>query len=185
MRDRLSQRPRIDVPKSHWDYVADALAFLGVLGSVWLLLALWTDLPSGLPGGTLTDVGSSAAGRRWGGTLPLSTAIIIYVMFRLLTRVPHYYNYPWPVTPENASIQYRLFRSMVFWLGAVIVWMLLLIAWSQLNGSVEQSGWFAGGLILGSIFLIHLVLGIFIYRAYQHRHGERSDDRDRAVSSQP
>lgn len=182
MRDNLSQRPKIEVPKTHWDYVADALAILGALGAAWLLLITWVPLPDDFPYTLLPGGEPVAVDDRWIVTLPLSMAIVNYVMLRLMTRIPYYFNYPWPITPENAVIQYRLSRSMVFWLNAIVVWMLLLIVWSQIRVSLGQTDSFPVVLVVGSLVLIHVVLGLFIYRAYQNRHGDRAGGRERPSS---
>lgn len=185
MRDNLSQRPKIDVPKTHWDYVADALAVLGAIGSAWLLVNIWAPLTGDLPDVLVPGGEPISLDDRWIATLPLSMVTVNYVLLRMLARVPHYFNYPWPITPENAALQYRFFRSMVFWLNVIVVWMLLLIVWSQIRVSLGQTDSFPIVLVIGSLLLIHAVLGIFIYRAYRNRHGDRADARDRPSSDHP
>lgn len=177
MRDNLSQRPKIDVPKTHWDYVADALAIVGIFLSLLILFVTWTALPEQVPRAILASGEPIAWGDRWTATLPLGMAVVNYVILRLMARVPHYFNYPWPITRENAAIQYRLSRSMVLWLNAIVVWMLLIIAWSQTRVALGAADRFPAMLILGFLVLIHVVLGVFIYRAYQHRHGDSCERR--------
>jgi hypothetical protein len=48
--------------------------------------------------------------------------LALYLGLSVLTRFPHRYNYPWPITPDNAERQYRLARVFLTVLKAELVW---------------------------------------------------------------
>jgi hypothetical protein len=66
-------------------------------------------------------------------TLPL-VSIGLVVLLTVLSRFPHLYNYPWPITAENAPHQYALARLLLRWMTLEIVWM-----FCGLQGLIIQS----------------------------------------------
>ena len=42
-------------------------------------------------------------------------------LLTLLVRVPHLYNYPWPITPQNAARQYLAARRLILALRVLVV----------------------------------------------------------------
>lgn len=176
MRDNPSRRPRFDVPKTLPDYVGQVLGFAGACSGVLLLLIVWGDLPEQIPRHFGITGEPTAWSGRWSAAFGVGIALLIFVGLTLLARVPHIYNYPWPITDQNAEIQYRLMRSLVIWLNAVSVLMMVSIVWSQVRvalGSAEQINPF---MIMGFIIVINVVLVLFVYRAYRCQDGDPGND---------
>jgi uncharacterized membrane protein len=176
MRDNLSQRPRVEVARTFPDYLAEILALIGVLFVITFPILSWTDLPEQLP----RHFGITGSPTAWGGSgtilFPAILATLMYGGLTLVARIPHCFNYPWQITEENAAIQYRLARSMIIWLKALIVWMFLYIMWSQVRVALgEESGMEALAIMLFLVG-IHVLLGIFLYRAWKCRSGSVDDD---------
>jgi hypothetical protein len=172
MRDNLSQRLRRDVPRTFADYIAEVAALTGVFSGLMLLGMIWGDLPGEIPRHFgLTGEPTAWAGR-WSAVGPVIIAVALYVGLTLLARVPHVFNYPFPITEQNAAIQYRLGRSMVIWLKAICVWMMISIVWSQARVALGDAEGVSPFLIFGFLIGLHVTIGIFIYRAFRHRHGE-------------
>ncbi len=175
MRDNPSQRPRIEVPRTGPDYAGEALSLAGALTNVWLLVLIWADLPDQTPRQFFLSLGPDAWSGRWSAVIPIGIALTMYIGLTLLKRVPHAFNYPWPITEQNARIQYRLSRSMLTWLKAVIVWMFVAIVWSDARVAAGAAGTVSPYMIAGFLIAIHAILFGFIYRLYTFRHGDAGD----------
>lgn len=176
IRDNPGQRPRISVPRTVADTVGETLALAGVVGGVLLLVFIWADLPSEIPRHFGFSGEPTAWSGRWSAILPIVVAVALYLGLTLLNRAPHVFNYPWPITQRNAAIQYRLARSMVTWLKAICVLMMVSIVWSQTRVALGDADGISPFLIFGFLIGIHVVLGVFLYRAYRCRDDEPEND---------
>jgi hypothetical protein len=86
--------------------------------------------------------------------LPL-IGVIIYVGLTLLSKVPHVYNYPTPITAQNARGQYQNARLLINSLKTVIVILFGFIEWSVIQSAKEGNAdlnWWVLGLILVMLF---------------------------------
>lgn len=122
---KASDRPRLALPRTPADWIAEAVAGLGLVlilaASAWL----WPQLPERIPmhfdfAGNVNRYGSRAV---W-FLLP-AVALVVYGALTLLARVPHVFNFPVRITPNNAERQYRLGRLLVTGLKAAVVWLFL------------------------------------------------------------
>jgi hypothetical protein len=71
---------------------------------------------------------------------------------------------------------YRLGRSMVIWLKALLIWMFLSIQWSQARVALGDADGIHPATIVFFLVGIHVVLGLFIFRSYMARDGESSPE---------
>jgi hypothetical protein len=178
MRDNPNQRPRRDVPRTFADYIAEVAALTGVFAGLMLLGMIWADLPREIPRHFGLTGEPTAWTGRWSAVVPVIIAVALYIGLTSLARVPHVFNYPFPITERNAAIQYRLGRSMVIWLKATCVWMMISVVWSQSRVALGDADGVSPVLIFGFLVGIHVVLGIFIYRAFRHRDGDLRNPSD-------
>ena len=176
MRDNLNQRPRIQAQRTPADFLGEFVAATGMLSGVLMLVVLWGDIPEQIPRHFGISGEPTAWDGRWSAVAPLVIAGALYIGLTLINRIPHFFNFPWPITAENAAIQYRLAMSMITWLKAVIVWMFVLIVWSQIRVGTGDADGINPFIIVGFLVGIHVVLGIFLYRAYRYRDGDTSTD---------
>jgi hypothetical protein len=172
MRDNPSQRPRLDIPRTIADYIAEVLALAGVLAGLFLLGFIWTDLPSEIPRHFGFTGEPTAWSGRWSAVVPIVIAVVLYAALTLLARAPHVFNYPFPITQENAAIQYRLARSMIIWLKVSLVWMMISIVWSQARVALGDADGVSPIMIFGFLIGIHVILGVFLYRMFRYREGD-------------
>lgn len=152
-----SDRPRLDLPWSATDRLLAALATLGALLLLGAVPAVWSRLPDRVP----THFGFTGQPDAWGarGTLLLLPLIgwVMYLSLLALTRVPHLYNYPVAITPENAETQYRLARRLVLALAAVVVWLFLAIFAGSALVALGTEGALPSGLLTAGIAAPFLV----------------------------
>jgi uncharacterized membrane protein len=132
MRNR--SRPVLHLPRTQFEKLLEALTALGIIILIAMTVWGYFALPAVIP----THYGFSGAPNAYGGkgsllTLPI-VSICLAVLLTVLSRYPHIYNYPWPITAENAPRQYSLARLLLRWITLEMVWMLC-----GLQGLIIQS----------------------------------------------
>lgn len=114
-------RPKLDIPYRRPEWILEALAAGALLMCLALPIVFWTYLPDKLPGhydmqGNVTREDPKAVTLI---TLPAIT-VALYALLTFVSRIPHLYNYPVEITPENAARQYRAGRMMILVLKFII-----------------------------------------------------------------
>jgi len=163
------ERPIInDLPRTKVELACEVVAAAALVCAWAVALSAWSDLPQRVP----THFDFSGRPDAWGSkgvflVLPI-VLLVLYALLTLLSRVPHIYNYPVPITPENAPTQYRLARGLLAEMKAVISVAFAYLTWSVTavaRGFREDLGaWFLFTLLLALAGLLAKYL-IAAYRA--------------------
>ena len=141
-----SGRPKI-VPKATGvDLVIEAIALLGLLLSLLLVLNGIINLPEIIPGHVGFSGKVDSYSDKW---VTLSVLVffnlLIYGLFTIANRYPYVFNFPVVITEENAPKVYRIAQRMMRCLKALFVWMFTIMAWEfvmVLPNDPDQSGMF-------------------------------------------
>ena len=125
-----SGRPKMVPPLSKIDLVIEAIALIGFLLNLGLIIYGLIKLPETIP----KHVGLSGGIDSYGNKLVLLSVFLIgsvslYLPLTIVNRYPYIFNFPTIVTEENAPRLYRLARSMICWLKAIFAWTFALAAW--------------------------------------------------------
>lgn len=93
--------------------------------------------------------------------------IVLFILIAVLARYPHTYNFPWPITEENAPRQYLLARTFLRWLSLILCWLFAVLQWGIIQSALSHlvPGLFIGALIVGFIFLGIAIAGYIIIAA--------------------
>ncbi|NPV48564.1 MAG: DUF1648 domain-containing protein [Armatimonadetes bacterium] len=161
-----SERPIIQFTPTTTEVILDRVSLVGLLLTVAYLTGCWASLPERIP----THFGVSGTPDGWGSRYMLllfvAIPIVIHVAFGYLVRVPHIYNYPTKVTPENAERLYSLGRGLMYWLRAEMVLLFALLCWGTVRVALEQAEglgpwpiWVALPVIYGTV--IYFVVAMF------------------------
>lgn len=163
----LEGRPKLKVQLTTTDKLLELLGW-GVLLALWVWTGTsYSNLPDSIPthfnaAGEADDYGRKAS--IFG--LPV-VASLLYIGLTLLNRVPHSFNFPTPVTQENALIQYTNATRMIRSLKLILVLVFSGISYQtiqQANGETDGLGvWFLP-VTLGLIFL---PLIYFVIKSFQ------------------
>jgi uncharacterized membrane protein len=167
---RKRSRPVLHLPRTQFEKLLEALTALGIIILIAMTVWGYFALPAVIP----THYGFSGAPNGYGGkgnllTLPI-VSICLAVLLTVLSRYPHIYNYPWPITAENAPRQYYLARLLLWWITLEMVWMLC-----GLQGLIIQSaqGYHAPDAILllipASVLVLFVTIILYIYIAARAR----------------
>ena len=124
------------------DHVFRMLALAGAGGLSAVLVALLIA-PNFLPGRVPLHFGLGGQPDRWGSVRELMLvpviALALYALLSFVARIPHHYNYPVTITPQNAERQYFLARRLIFALRAVLVWVFLVLFWRTRQVAVGEA----------------------------------------------
>ena len=156
-------RPKIVPPASKNDLIVEAIALLGLLLGIGLLVYGCVNLPEYVP-----HIGSSGGidsyGSKW---ILLVFMFISYVVgYGLLTiagRYPYYLNYPGIITAENAHKHYRLIRNMLRWIKVIFVWMTSVLTWLFILVMPNDPGQSHYSILVILLFPIAMVIVIGYY----------------------
>lgn len=169
MMDTIKTRPRIKIEPTPTDKVVETTALVGVAFLVVVTAFYWPMVHKTIP--THFDIAGKVDG--WGpkATL-LPTPFIcagIYVLLTVISRFPHIFNYPVPITEENAERQYRIALTVMRWLKMEIIWLFAYLNWQMIQVALSK----AKGLdVLAMPIALAVIFGtsiVLIVRAYRAR----------------
>src|SRR6266436_100866 len=160
MRNR--SRPVLHLPRTPLETLLEALTVLGLIAVIAMTAWGWLILPARIP----THYGLSGAPDAYGGKgslliLPI-LSVCLAVLLVFVSRYPHRYNYPWPITVENAPRQYYLARLLLRWITLEMVWMFCGLQWILIQAAQSHAG---GAILLFTpVIVLTLIVTIILYR---------------------
>ena len=161
------ERPKLKIQLSPMDQVLELLGW-GVLLALWIWTGtIYSSLPDTIPTHFNAAGEADGFGRKVSIVgLPL-IATLLYIGLTLLNRVPHIFNFPTPVTPDNALRQYTNATRMIRYLKLILVLVFAGISFQtiqQANGTGEGLGlWF----LPLTLVLIFMPLLYFVVKSFQ------------------
>jgi len=120
MESEESARPRVPLRFGGFDYALEATGVL-LLALFLIVAAGWRALPERVPIHFGVDGKADAWGSRSSSLLLPVIAVVLYGSLTALSRFPHAFNYPVPITPENAETQYRLAVRLLLALKTALI----------------------------------------------------------------
>ena len=150
------ERPKLKIQLSPMDQVFELLGW-GVLLALWVWTGTsYSSLPDSIP--THFNAAGEADGfGRKASIVGLPVIVtLLYIGLTLLNRFPHIFNFPTPITQDNALRQYTNATRMIRNLKLILVLVFAGISFQtikQANGEAAGLGvWFLP-VTLGAIFL--------------------------------
>lgn len=161
----VKDRPVLKLPRTKIEIGIEIAGLLGLAATVYLVATNWASLPDRVPHHFTWDGRPDA----WGGkgvliALPLIMAAV-FAGLTALSRAPHIFNYPWPITPENAPVQYRLARTLMAWIGMVVVWLAVYITYTQIEGARGHNEAMGPWFLPATLLLIFGAIGAYFVMA--------------------
>ncbi|MEG4088656.1 DUF1648 domain-containing protein [Microcoleus sp. Pol12B4] len=122
-----NQRPVISLRLSPVVVAVELLGAIAILLAILLIVKFWAVLPDGIP----IHFGLGGLPDTWGDKVTIwlmpAVAAILFAVLTAVSRYPHTFKYPVPITSENAHRQYLLGRGLLVWLKAEICWLLAFV----------------------------------------------------------
>lgn len=158
------RRPKVNPPRSPLEVVLGLLSFVGTAVVIAIAVYSYAQLPEQIPShfnatGQVTDY----QGKAFIFFLPV-LAVVFFVGFSLLKRIPHLYNYPIPITPENAEWQYQQGRTLVGWTQCEAIWLFVYAEWAIAQTSLRQADAFNLWIFWGFIAAVLLTICVYVVR---------------------
>ena len=164
-----NQRPVISLGLSPVLLAVELLAAIAILLAVLLIVQFWAVLPDRIP----IHFGDRGLADAWGDKVTIwvvpAVAAIIFVVLTAVSRYPHTFNYPVPITSENARRQYLLGRGLLVWLKAEICWLSAFVVRQQILVALGNAQRFSIELLLWLAVLIFSTVGVYLLKAYSAR----------------
>jgi uncharacterized membrane protein len=159
----MDERPKIKLALTLADKLFEIVGWLLLLFIWGLTITNYASLPKTIP----THYNAAGQADGFGGkafilTLPL-LATILFIGLTLLNKFPQVFNYPTPVTQDNAFKQYTNATQLIRYLKLVIVVIFGLITFKTIqhaNGASKGLGLSFLPLTLGLIFIPLMVFVI-------------------------
>ena len=154
-------------PKKKWiDYFFEVMALV-LMAFMWVFAWYhFKNLPDIIP----THFGLNGKADDWGSknSIWILPAIVttIVLLFRILSRYPHKFNYPVKLDENNVERQYtiatRLMRYMQFMITLLFCFIHISIVKSAYNGSTGMSVWFIfimlPGLFVPTVYTVYTAM---------------------------
>ena len=161
------ERPKLKIQLTPTDQVLELLGW-GVLLALWIWTGTnFSSLPDSIPTHFNAAGEADGFGRKVSIVgLPL-IATLLYIGLTLLNRFPHSFNFPTPITQDNALRQYTNATRMIRFLKLILVLVFAGISFQtiqQANGTGEGLGlWF----LPLTLVLIFMPLLYFVVKSFQ------------------
>ncbi|HEY5560874.1 MAG TPA: DUF1648 domain-containing protein [Clostridiaceae bacterium] len=161
----MEVRPKLKISYSIYEIIMELISVIALLINIWLLLKYYKLLPNTIP----THFNAAGVANGYGSKssifiLPI-IAFIICFFLTILSWFPNIFNYPKPITAENADYQYRSARQLMIIMKTEIIISFTYIEWTSLNAALGKAKGL--GLWFLPIFLIAIfgTLAIYIRKA--------------------
>lgn len=158
------KRPKIELQPSRLDRQLDLFAMVGLILLIVLPVYFYGELPDTIPshyGSNGEADGFSKKATLW--ILPIIGGLMFLGLFKL-KKYPHLFNYPQPITEDNAERMYQNGVRMLRCLNAIITCVFAYITYSTIQTALgNQNGL---GTSFTPIFLVFLFgsIGYFMYQ---------------------
>ncbi|MEN9340305.1 MAG: hypothetical protein RIQ62_1617 [Bacteroidota bacterium] len=138
----MNNRPKIELELTLFDKALEILGWISVL-VIWILVITnYITLPDSIP----IHYNSMGVADRFGGkenilTLPI-VATVLFIGLTMLNKFPHLFNYPTPITEDNALRQYTYATRLLRYLKFIILVIFGAITWQTISNVHNIGIWF-------------------------------------------
>jgi len=162
-------RPVLVIERSPIEIVLEVAAAVGVVLGILIVAQAWSTLLNTIPLHFGISGKPDSWVNKWNLWLFPLLCLAIDVGFLLLSRYPQAFNYPYPITEQNAPRQYQVARLLLVWLKTEIIWLFAFVDWEVVqatSGNITQLNmqWF-----LAMLLLIFGTVGFYLRQAYLAR----------------
>jgi len=161
------RQPKLIVPVTGLEKTLSAVTLIAMIWFIVYVCVQWTDMPDRIPIHFNGKGQVDGWGSKWTLIILPIVSLLLYSGLTVLSKFPHVYNYPLPITEQNAAAQYLLARKLLGWINLEVVALFGYITWI----SVKVGKGYGDGLGLWSLPIILVVLfgtlAIYFVRAFR------------------
>jgi uncharacterized membrane protein len=165
-----TNRPVLHLPLSSRELCLETAAIAGVLTCILMLLPVWKSIPQVVPSHFDLSGKVDATGSKSFLLIIPGITIFMYALLTILSRFPHTFNYPFPVTSDNAERLYRVGREMMCWLKTIDIWLVTILNLILLDVARGRSSGPGAAMRMVVVVLVvsqTAMLGIGVYAMYR------------------
>ncbi|MCK9203740.1 MAG: DUF1648 domain-containing protein [Bacteroidales bacterium] len=156
-----SDRPEIRPEMQPVDWLLEAIALIGFLSFIGIVLYYFPKLPDMVP----SHFNEWGAPDNWENKSSvwslLGITVFIYALLTFINFIPHRFNFPVRITPQNALRQYTLAMRLIRYLKIVLVWMFFYIDLTTIRVTSKSAAglgtWFL------PVIIVLILLPLIIY----------------------
>ncbi len=161
----MSNRPPVTIhERTTAEWVLDAVAIAGAIGSVVVAAISYGGLPDTIP----THFGPSGEADRWGSKnmvwLIPAIAIGLIPLIIHLCRRPDRFNYLQKITPENAQSEYARARLTLRWVNAFFACLFFVLTWEITHPGIGLLGIWLLPVVIGVPFILLVLNFVPLFR---------------------
>ena len=158
--DKKNQ-PLIKIDWTPVDWILEGLTIIGLLTLLGAVIYYFPRLPETIPShfnGSGQPDGYESKSFFW--VLPAIT-VFLYILLTLINLIPHKFNYPVTITPQNAIKQYTMGTRLIRYIKMILVWMFFYINWAVIQSANHPGQGL--GLWFMPVFLAVIFIPITVY----------------------
>lgn len=164
-----ANRPLLRIPYSPMERNLEIASAAGLAFGLLTIVQSWSSIPDSIP----THFGFSGRPDAWGAKRMLLlfpiVSVVLYAGLTAISRYPHLYNYPWPITEQNAQRQYQLARSLLCGLKVEMIWLFTFLEWKTVQVALGKAEGLGAVLLWVWLVVIFGTIGIYVREAYRAR----------------
>jgi hypothetical protein len=150
------------------DWLLELAAAAAIVTALVLLLP-YGDIPDRIP----RHFGASGDPDAWGDKSLLlwltGLNVLLYAGMTVGSRFPHRFNYPWPITHQNASQQYRLARRLLMAVKGAVAWIFTYITYATVQTASGEAEGLGAGFLPFALGITFVPVAAYFVLAYRCR----------------
>ena len=164
----MEKRPILQLKLTKFDYLLEFLA-IGILVFHWIfMLYYYNKLPQIIPSHIDSNGEIDGMGPKGLIFLLPTISILMYILISVVNKNPHCFNFPYPITEENAERQYRNSLMMNRVMKMLVQLMFLCVTANTISTALPFGLKFVGLWMLPfGISLVFISMFFFVFRGFK------------------
>ena len=140
----LFERPKIDIPKTKMEWLADGLGYVSLAIMLAILLMQWDSLPEQVP----AHFGANGEVDRWGSKWELlilpGIVIALNIFLKIFEKFPQVHNYPERLNESNVVAFYTNSRQAINYMKNIINLLFAYLVYNSISialSGADSLGW--------------------------------------------
>ncbi len=159
------KQPKITIEKDNTDKAIEGIGLIAIFILVLLPLYYFSELPDEIPRHFDHKGDPTALSSKNIIWLFPTIGTVMYIALAWLTRVPHLYNYPKPITADNARRQYRNATRLVRMLNTVIVSLFAYIQFVIIQTALGETSGLGAWFLPVFLLMVFAPIGWFLFKS--------------------
>lgn len=163
----MEMKPKLQLEKTIMEMVLDLLTAILLISIILDVVMIWKELPQSIPKHfNLYGVPDSFGGKESLLVL-LIVPTVLFMLFSILSKFPHTFNYLVKITEENAYDQYKNAQLMMGWLKLELILLFVYNDWMTIEIALGRKGGLGIVPLILELTSVFVTIGVFLLRSYR------------------